>query len=82
MTDDGGRRPLRSFVSELAKGKRIVRFTVRMTEEERDDLEEEAEKEGLNLSAFIRRLLKVRTAWGKRRKATADDAPPSSGANK
>jgi hypothetical protein len=51
-----------------------------MTEEERDNLEEEAQEEGLNLSAFIRRLLTIRT----RRKKTAapDDAPPSSGAAK
>lgn len=80
MKSDGGRRPLRSFVSELAKGKRIVRFTVRLTEEEMDSLEGEAHEEGLNLSAFVRRLLRIRA---KRRKPGApDDAPPSSGANK
>ena len=81
MNDDGGRRPLRSYVEQLAKGKRIARFTVRVTEEEKDDLEGEAHEEGLNLSAFVRLLLTIR----KRKKAkasaagTGESGPPSSG---
>jgi hypothetical protein len=59
MTGDGKKAPVRSYITELATGKRSVRFMIRMTLEERARLEDMARQAGLNVSALKRHLLTV-----------------------
>ena len=77
--------PVRSYITELATGKRSVRFMIRMSSEERARLEEMARQAGLSLSALLRHLLTIGPAKRFRRKrktADGDSGPPSSGAVK
>ena len=77
-------RPIRSFISELATGKRSFRLIVRMSLEERKRAKENARRVGLTLSSVIRYLVTLdpvpfRKMW----RAIPDDAePPSSKALK
>lgn len=85
MTGDGKKAPVRSYITELATGKRSVRFMIRMTLEERARLEDMAKQAGLNLSALMRHLLTIgpaRRFRKKRKTADSDSDPPSSGAVK
>ena len=77
MTDDDKKRPVRSYISEIARGKRSIHVTVRMSLDERKRFREKARQAGLNLSSFIRHLL---TTDPVRKKKTADNdsGPPSS----
>lgn len=83
MSDERKKRPVRSYISELARGKRSLRFMIRLSSEERERLEQRAKQAGLTLSSFIRHLLSLDPVWlRKRRKAGDGDVePPSSGAS-
>lgn len=78
MSGDGKKTPVRSYITELATGKRSVRFMIRMTLEERARLEEAARQAGLNLTALIRHRL------FRRKRGTTDSGsgPPPPGAVK
>ncbi len=85
MTGDGKPRAVRSYISQLAKGKRSLRFIIRLSSQEREGLEEDARQEGLSLSSYVRRLLTIRRGARLRGRAKAqgdDSGPPSSGKGK
>ena len=77
-------RPIRTYLSELASGKRSFRLIVRMNLEERKRAKENARRVGLSLSSVIRHLLTLdpglfRRMW---RGIPDDTEPPSSEALK
>jgi hypothetical protein len=83
MSDEGKKRPVRSYIAELARGKRSLRFMIRLSSEEREHIERKARQTGLSLSAFMRRaaaLVPVERFQRKRRAGDSDSGPPSSGA--
>lgn len=81
MTTDGKEEPTRSDMADLGKGKRSLRFVIRMSNAEREGFEEAAHQVGLTLSSFMRHLLvrAVNRLRKKRNDAENDPGPTSPG---
>ena len=84
MTADGKDGPTRSDIADLSKGKRSLRFVIRMSTAERECFEDAAHQAGLTLSSFMRHLLvrAVNRLRKKRNDAEHDPGPTLRGAVK
>ena len=84
MSTDDKARPPRMYTSPIAKAKRAASIKIRLTWDELARISHEAEREGLTVSSFVRRLLMLRMGSGfiKRggpsRSSSEDNGPPSS----